>query len=126
MIGVCVLVAVGTGVWLYRTIAGPLHEAKEVAERVAAGDFSATFPRHTNDEIGALVSAVEAMKDAVVGKVSIMREMAGAVLVTAESLRASVATVSESAGNNGNASALAEMDDSSQLLADLATQLIES
>ncbi len=78
------VVAVAASVWLYRTIARPLVAAKHFADRVAAGDLSATFGARPEDEIGTLISAVEAMKDAVVQRIAVMREMAGAVIVNAE------------------------------------------
>jgi methyl-accepting chemotaxis protein len=76
------LLAVAASIWLYRSIARPLMAARVYADRVADGDWAATFPNHRADEIGALTHAVENMKDAFVRKATIMSEMAGAVLVT--------------------------------------------
>ncbi len=76
------LLAVAASIWLYRSIAKPLTTARIFADRVAEGDWSATFVNHRSDEIGALTHAVENMKDAFVRKATIMSEMAGAVLVT--------------------------------------------
>ncbi len=78
------MVAVAASVWLYRTIARPLAAAKDFADKVAAGDLATTFGTRPEDEIGTLISAVEAMKDAVVHRIAVMREMAGAVIVNAE------------------------------------------
>lgn len=84
LIGIGFLTAIAASAWLYGTIASPLKRARHVAEQVAAGHLDAQFPDHSDDEIGALVLAVEKMRDSVVGKVMIMREMAGVLIVTAE------------------------------------------
>jgi len=76
------LFAIVASVWLYRSIARPLVAARAFADRVAEGDWAASFNNHRADEIGALTHAVENMKDAFVRKATIMSEMAGAVLVT--------------------------------------------
>jgi len=76
------VLAVGASIWLYRSIARPLTSARDFADKVAGGDWTATYTLHRSDEIGALTHAVENMKDAFVRKATIMSEMAGAVLVT--------------------------------------------
>jgi len=81
-IALSVLVALAAAVWLYRTIAGRFGRAQESARRVAAGDLDTTFEVHGNDEIGSLVEAIEEMRASVVGQLAVMREMAGAVIVT--------------------------------------------
>ncbi len=120
-----ILGAAVVGIWLYRTIVTPLSAAQAVASRVAAGELDAEFPEPGEDEVGVLVATIEQMRDAVIGKVSAMREVAGAVLVTSESLHA---TVVEAAGfepgDAGLADAFEELDASSRLLNQLATQMI--
>ena len=87
--------ALCAAVWLYKTIAGPLGAARDVAGRIAAGDYSATFTRTGDDEIGALVHALEGMRGTVVGQLEVMREMAGAVIVTADDLATEVRSARE-------------------------------
>lgn len=119
------VVALTASIWLYGTIARPLAEAQAVASRVAAGDFAATFPPASRDEVGALLTIVESMRDAVVSKIEALQEVAGAVLITSESLHACVARASElSHDDEGLPRALEEIDASSQLLNDLAMQMI--
>ncbi|MBN2846974.1 MAG: HAMP domain-containing protein [Coriobacteriia bacterium] len=119
--------AVMAAVWLYRTIAGPLRDAQAVAEDVAAGDYSAIFTRHSDDEIGSLVHAVEEMRDVVVGQVNVMREMAGAVIVTADGLTASVATLREIGQDTGCGASevLDEVETNTMLLCSLASQMLK-
>jgi methyl-accepting chemotaxis protein len=125
MLALNVLVALGAGIWLYRTIATPLAKAQRVAVQVAAGDFAAQFPPASADEIGTLLSTVERMRDAVLAKVSALREVAGAVLVTSESLHAAVMRVSDLPNDDpGLPQTMEEMDASSRLLNDLAVQMI--
>jgi methyl-accepting chemotaxis protein len=80
------LVAVLLGLWLYRSIARPLVAAREYADRVAHGEYDAKLTRHSDDEIGVLTDAVQKMKDKLVREMSAMREMAGAVLYTADTV----------------------------------------
>lgn len=94
-IALSLVVAVIAAIWLYRTIAGPLIAAEKVARQVTAGDYSAAFMKTRDDEIGALVHAVEEMRETVVGHVNVMRELAGAVIVTAADVSAGATAVRE-------------------------------
>lgn len=121
-----VLAVVGA-VWLYRSIATPLARARSFADRVAQGDLYAMFESHRADEIGALTHAVENMRDAVVHEIAVMREMAGAVLITAEELRTAASHASGVAQASGAelASDLGEVQRHSEVLSGLAVQMIE-
>ncbi|MRS12249.1 MAG: methyl-accepting chemotaxis protein [Actinobacteria bacterium] len=127
-IGVSVIVALMAAVWLYRTIAGPLAAARQVAQRVAGGDYSATFDRPNNDEIGTLVHAVEEMRDAVVGSLNAMREMAGAVIATAGDVAAGARTVRKLTPNAGEelSEALDGVEKDSETLRSLADQMLRA
>ncbi|MDZ4180946.1 MAG: HAMP domain-containing protein [Coriobacteriia bacterium] len=128
MLALGALVALIGAVWLYRTIAVPLAGAHDVARRVSEGEFDARFATHRADEIGDLVHAVEEMRDTVVSKVAIMREMAGAVLVIAEGVSRSAAEarslVSETAGANGAGAALDDVAAQAAVLTDLSGQML--
>ena len=91
-----VLVAAALGIVLYRGIARPLLAARGYADRVAHGEYDATLARHSDDEIGVLTAAVEKMKDNLVHEMTVMREMAGAVLFTADSVHAAATRAAES------------------------------
>jgi methyl-accepting chemotaxis protein len=84
------LVALLLGLWLYRSISRPLVAAREYADRVARGEYDAQLKRHSDDEIGVLTDAVQKMKDKLVQEMSAMREMAGAVLYTADTVMSAV------------------------------------
>lgn len=128
LLGSCLVVAILAGLWLYRTIARPLASARLIAESVAAGDLDARFERHGDDEIGGLIHAVEGMRDAVVGKIAIMREMAGVVIVTSDGVRRAAAVAGDVADKNDArvVDAIAQVNEQSRTLSSLASQLMEA
>ncbi len=56
------LLALLGGFWVSRTIARRVKALEEGAERVARGDFTATFPAGHDDELGQLARALDAMQ----------------------------------------------------------------
>lgn len=92
LLGLSAVVAALLGIGLYRSISRPLSAAKRYADRVASGEYEATLPQHSDDEIGVLTHAVENMKENLVHEMSVMREMAGAVLFTAEGVKDAVSS----------------------------------
>ncbi|TLM77127.1 MAG: HAMP domain-containing protein, partial [Actinobacteria bacterium] len=126
------LVTLAASAWLYRTIAVPLGRARRYAEEVAAGRADAGLPRHTADEIGALTRAVEAMKEALAGRVAVMREMAGVVIFQAEGVGVAARHalgVQEHADANGAGADLEDMHEvvrRAETLRDLAEQMLQA
>ncbi len=123
------LVAAAAAIWLYRTIAAPLNRARSVADAVTAGDLDASFDNTANDEIGSLVHAVEAMRDTVVSRIKIMREMAGAVLVTSDGVTRAVGNALDAAEDIADPqlqSAFTEVKDRTQTLEALAAQMLDA
>jgi diguanylate cyclase (GGDEF)-like protein len=61
--------------WLLaRTILGPIAKASEVAKRIAGGHLDIAIPNGGNDELGALLSAMEVMRENI--RASIQSEVA--------------------------------------------------
>jgi HAMP domain-containing protein len=120
------VVAIVAAIWLYRTIAGPLIAAEKVARQVTAGDYSAAFVKTRDDEIGALVHAVEEMRDTVVGHVNVMRELAGAVIITAGDVSAGAASVRELTPNANHrlSEVVTTVERRSATLSQLADQML--
>lgn len=87
LVALSALVAILLGGWLYRSISRPLSAAKHYADRVAGGEYDAVLAKHSADEIGVLTHAVENMKNNLVHEMNVMREMAGAVMFTAEGVK---------------------------------------
>lgn len=127
-IALSVFVALAAAMWLYRTIAGPLGRAQECARRIAAGDRDTSFQVHGNDEIGSLVEAVEEMRGSVVGQLAVMREMAGAVIVTADDVIEGARSI-RALGISSDprfTGAIARVEGDSELLSSLARQMLEA
>ncbi len=128
---VSIIVALMAGLWLSVTIAVPLTRATEYADTVAAGDFAATFGHHRSDEIGTLTKAVERMRSAILGRIDTMREMAGLVLVTAESVEQHVDAAQKALSKGAGASdevdgSLASAHADAGELAELVKRIIEA
>jgi class 3 adenylate cyclase len=66
--GLALLVVIVTGAWLSRSLLGPLRELTAGVTRFAAGDYGATVPVRTRDEIGALCTAFNGMVKELHGK----------------------------------------------------------
>ncbi|MGK5026268.1 methyl-accepting chemotaxis protein [Janthinobacterium sp. RB2R34] len=72
MLAVLIVVGLALAIFVARTVALPLREAVGVAQRVAAGDLTATISRGGADETGQLMTALAAMNSSllqVVGEV---------------------------------------------------------
>jgi class 3 adenylate cyclase len=59
--GLTLLVVAATAAWLARALLGPLRELTAGVKRFAAGDYGASVPVRTEDEIGQLCSAFNSM-----------------------------------------------------------------
>ncbi len=59
--GLALLVVAATAAWLSRALLGPLRELTAGVKRFAAGDYGASVPVRTRDEIGQLCSAFNYM-----------------------------------------------------------------
>ena len=74
---VAVLALWSLGVAATESVTTPIEEAAEIAQRIAAGDLSATIPSHVDDEVGRLLVAMSAM----VAYLAEMADIAEAVAV---------------------------------------------
>ncbi|MEZ2296804.1 methyl-accepting chemotaxis protein [Variovorax sp. RCC_210] len=61
-----VLLGAAIAWFITRTITGPIGQAVEVAEKVAAGDISSRIDVHSKDETGRLMAALKAMNESLV------------------------------------------------------------
>ncbi|PIG09588.1 methyl-accepting chemotaxis protein [Comamonas sp. 26] len=76
---IAVLVAVGAGLWLVRSIRTPLQQAVQAADRVANGDLSGAIHVERQDETGQLLNALERMQNSLVQTVRSVRQNAEGV-----------------------------------------------
>jgi methyl-accepting chemotaxis protein len=74
----CVL-AVGFGLWITRSITGPLGEAVRVARIVAGGDLSSEIDVRSQDEVGQLLQALKEMNGSLRNIVSEVRSGTDAI-----------------------------------------------
>jgi len=131
-LSVGLLMALGMGIWLVRSIVTPLNEAITAANKVAAGDLTVHISATSNDETGKLLTAMQSMTDSLVRIVSDVRggtellstaaaeiasgnqdlssrteQQAGALEETASSMEELTSTVKQNADNAEQANRLA-------------------
>jgi methyl-accepting chemotaxis protein len=80
------------------SVARPLQRATDYAHKVSEGDLAAEYGQHTKDEVGELTKALETMKGSLVARLDQLREIAGAVIVAAESMGETANEVSAAVG----------------------------
>ena len=69
-----VALAVALGLWITRSIVGPINAAVKVAQTVAAGDLSRRIDASGRDETGQLMQALEFMQSSLITIVSQVRQ----------------------------------------------------
>ena len=72
-------VAAVAGVWLVRSIAGPLRQAVDAADRVAGGDFTQPIRSEGDDEAARVLQALARMQEGLAGVVAGVRISADGV-----------------------------------------------
>ncbi|MBI5272133.1 MAG: MCP four helix bundle domain-containing protein [Burkholderiales bacterium] len=72
-------VAVAGGVWLVRSIAGPLSQAVAAADRVSSGDFTSRIDAEGQDEAAQVLKALGRMQVSLAGVVATVRSNAESV-----------------------------------------------
>ncbi len=79
LLAVMAAVGAGLGWWITRSITGPIKQAVDVAERVAAGDLSSRIEVRNSDETGRLLSALKAMNASLVTIVDTVRKSSDSI-----------------------------------------------
>jgi methyl-accepting chemotaxis protein len=77
--GVACVLAVGFGLWITRSITGPLGDAVRVARTVASGDLSSDIEVRSQDEVGQLLQALKEMNGSLRNIVSEVRSGTDAI-----------------------------------------------
>lgn len=70
---IAIVLAMLLGVWITRSITGPIQQAVSVAQTVAQGDLTTRIAVTTRDETGQLLGALQEMNDSLVRVVSSVR-----------------------------------------------------
>jgi methyl-accepting chemotaxis protein len=92
-----VLVAAGLGIWITRSITGPLAQAVGVAERVAAGDLTAAIQSDSKDEVGKLLESLRDMTGKLAQVVGEVRGSAESLSSASEEVSATSQTMNQAA-----------------------------
>jgi methyl-accepting chemotaxis protein len=108
---------------LSRSITVPLHEALDLAQRVAAGDLTQNLRSQSTDETGLLLAALHDMNDSLVRTVGTVRS--GTVAITAASQDIASGNADLSARTESQASALEETASSMETLTGTVRQNAE-
>ncbi|KAF0180696.1 MAG: methyl-accepting chemotaxis protein [Nitrospirae bacterium] len=90
LLAVSVVFAIAVTLLIIRSIAGPLSEGVSVANRLAAGDLTATVSVKYNDEVGKLMAAMDVM-------VKSLRELIGKIKYAADNMASGSEQLSASA-----------------------------
>ncbi|MBV8036571.1 methyl-accepting chemotaxis protein [Roseateles sp.] len=91
LFGVMALGLGAVGLLLWRTISGilgPVMQAIEATERIAAGDLGKPVRTARRDEMGRVLNAIEAMQERLRGLVRRLQEVAGEIHVAADEIAA--------------------------------------
>ncbi|NRR34210.1 MCP four helix bundle domain-containing protein [Oxalobacteraceae bacterium] len=108
---------------LSRSITVPLHEALELAQRVAAGDLSLNIQSSFTDETGQLLAALHEMSDSLVRTVSAVRSSTETITIASREIASGNADLSSR--TESQASALEETASSMEELTGTVKQNAE-
>jgi methyl-accepting chemotaxis protein len=125
------LLAAAAGIWLVRSVTGPLRHAVTVAERVAGGDLTVRANPSGRDEVSQLLGALDRMTVALCSIVTDVREGSQTIAVRSQEIAAGTVELSqrtEQAASNlqTTASSMDELNSAVRQTSDnaeLATQL---
>ncbi len=95
------LLGVGFGVWIYRSISGPLGRLLTVSERVSAGDLTSDLPPAADDEVGRVLASMGAMVENLRGVVARIRGATESLAASAEELSATSVALEHGAERQG-------------------------
>jgi methyl-accepting chemotaxis protein len=83
-----VLLGIGFGLWVYRSISRPLKNLIEVSEQVAGGDLNCDLSAHARDEVGTVQASMAKMVTNLRGIVTRIGEATGSLAGSSEELSA--------------------------------------
>ncbi len=118
LLGVSVMFALGMTIWTVRGVVASVRKVSDRAERIAVGDLSgAAIEVKTKDEIGALGTAINTMRDSLADLVRGISDTASEVANMSESIASASQETShtireQEAQSNQVAAAVAEMTSS--------------
>ncbi|WP_026425504.1 methyl-accepting chemotaxis protein [Actinokineospora inagensis] len=102
VIAVSVLLAVGLGVLVTRSIRRPVRDLREYANRVAAGDLTQALPVRSHDEIGQMGTALHHAVNEIRSVVSDVAESASGLASSADVLASNNGRLTDAAGSTSH------------------------
>jgi methyl-accepting chemotaxis protein len=90
-----VLIGAGFAFWVARSITGPLNEAVNVANQLAAGDLTASIEVRSRDETGQLLEAMKSMTAKLSQIIGDVRGSADALSSASEEISATAQSISQ-------------------------------
>ncbi len=125
------LLGVGFGVWIYRSIAGPLGDLLKAADRVSGGDLSRDVVITSRDEVGQVLASVGTMVENLRGVAARVRDATASLAASAAELSATSVSLEQSANRQGegveqSAAAMTEMSVTNTAVAQNTSQASEA
>ncbi|MFZ6873551.1 methyl-accepting chemotaxis protein [Undibacterium sp. Di27W] len=97
-----VLFATAMGVWLVRSISGPLNYAVEIANNIAAGDLRQDIKIKSKDEAGELLQALSNMNQSLINIVSQVRTSTNTIFTASNEIATGNMDLSERTENQAS------------------------
>jgi methyl-accepting chemotaxis protein len=108
------------GIWVYKSIANPLHQLMKVSDEVANGDLKCMISANSNDEVGAVQASVTKM-------VTNLRDIVGKMLNATSNLASSSEKLSATANllDQGSHDQNIQIEQSSTAMMEMSQTIME-
>jgi len=108
------------GIWVYKSIANPLHQLMKVSDEVANGDLKCMISANNNDEVGAVQASVTKM-------VTNLRDIVGRMLNATSNLASSSEELSATANllDQGSHDQNIQIEQSSTAMMEMSQTIME-
>jgi methyl-accepting chemotaxis protein len=108
------------GIWVYKSIANPLHQLMKVSDEVANGDLKCVISANSNDEVGAVQTSVTKM-------VTNLRGIVGKMLNATSNLASSSEELSATANllDQGSQDQNTQIEQSSTAMVEMSQTIME-
>ena len=126
-----VVVGIGLGAWIYRSISRPLSRLIDVTEKIAAGNLTHEITAHAKDEIGRVEASMARMVTNLKDIVSKIRFATESLASSSEELSATACSLDEGSEQQSTqveqaAGAMAEMSQTTEEVAKNVSETSEA
>jgi methyl-accepting chemotaxis protein len=117
-----VVIGIGFGAWIYRSISAPLARLIDVTDHIASGDLTHDVHAASHDEVGRVEASMGTMVTNLRGIVEKIRSATGSLASSSEELSATARSLDEGSGNQAGqvehaAGAMVEMSQTTEEVA---------